>query len=148
MLSACKKSPIDADAGKTTLELLTNNSSKSWKIKEGIAKQNGLEVDLIASQNPCITDNVIVLFSDFGYEFKEGATKCDPNNPDLILKAKWSITPDNKTITIDKFIFLNYTVDNPAFILSEVTSFTFSGSTRITVDNQTFDLDVLFEEVK
>jgi hypothetical protein len=148
MFSACKKDPVDPDAGKTTLELLTNSTSKSWKLKSGTAKQNGLEGDLITSQSPCITDNVIVLFSDFGYEFKEGASKCDPNNPDLILKAKWSLTADNKTITIDKFIFLNYTIDKPSFVLSEVTSSTFSGTTQITLNNQTFELVVVFEEVK
>jgi hypothetical protein len=66
----------------------------------------------------------------------------------LILKAKWSLTADNKTITIDKFIFLNYTIDKPSFVLSEVTSSTFSGTTQITLNNQTFELVVVFEEVK
>lgn len=148
LISSCKKDPVDPIVEKTNLELLTSGTSKSWKVKDGIAKQNGLEVNLIASQNPCITDNIIKLYADFAYEFTEGASKCNANDPDLILKAKWSLSADSKTIIIDKFIFLGRTVDNPAFILSDVSETSFSGTTTLTVDNETFDLDVVFEEVK
>ena len=147
-ISACKKDPVDPTEEKTNSELLTNGSSKTWKIKDGIAKQNGLEVNLIASQNPCITDNLIKLFSDFSYEFTEGASKCNANDPDLILKATWAISADAKSITIDRFIFLGRVVDKPVFVLSSVTETTFSGTTTLTVDNETFDLEVVFEEVK
>lgn len=147
-IASCKKDPVVSVEEKTNLELLTNGSSKSWKVKDGIAKQNGLEVNLIASQNPCITDNVLKLFSDFAYEFSEGASKCNAIDPDLILKASWSLSADSKTITIDKFIFLGRVVDKPAFVLSNITTTSFSGTTTLTVDNETFDLDIIFEEVK
>jgi hypothetical protein len=147
-IAACKKDRVIPAEEKTNLELLTNSSSKSWKLKDGVAKQNGLEVNLIASQNGCITDNVIKLFSDFKYEFYEGAVKCNVNDPDLILKATWSLSADSKTITIDKFIFLGFVVDKPAFLLSNVTASSFAGTTTLTVNNETFDLNVVFEEVK
>jgi hypothetical protein len=145
--TSCKKDPVVVIEEKAPLELLTNNSSKSWRLKEGIVKQNGLEVNVIASQNPCITDNLIKLFSDFSYEFTEGATKCDPNNPDLILKAAWSLGAEGKSITIDKFIFLSYSVDNPVFNLSEITETTFTGTTNLTIQEENVDLDVVFEVV-
>ncbi|MFT6880719.1 MAG: hypothetical protein ACI8UX_000898 [Psychromonas sp.] len=147
LVTSCKKEPEVVIEEKTPLELFTNNSSKSWRLKEGIAKQNGLEVNIIASQNPCITDNLIKLYSDFSYEFTEGVTKCDPNNPDLILKAEWSLGSEGKSITIDKFIFLSYSVDNPTFYLSEITETTFTGTTNLTIQEENVDLDVVFEAV-
>lgn len=147
LVTSCKKDDEVQVEQKARLELLTSNSSKSWKVKDGIAKQNGLEVNLIASQNPCVTDNIITLANDFTYDFLEGASKCNADDPDLILSASWSLTQDESTITIDKFIFLGRTVDNPAFTLSEVTETTFSGTTTLTLEGETFDVDVTFEAV-
>ena len=147
LMTACKKDDEVKVEEKPRLELLTSNSTKSWKVKDGIAKQNGLEVNLIASQNPCVTDNVIILASNFTYDFLEGASKCNADDPDLILSASWSLTQDESTITIDKFIFLGRAVDNPAFLLSEVTETSFSGTTTLTLEGETFDVDVTFEAV-
>lgn len=144
---SCKKKDGGDVTPKSTLELLTNGSSKTWMVKQGIAKQNDLEVNLIASQNPCITDNLIKLYSDFTYEFSEGATKCEPTDPDLILKANWSIASDESSISIDKFIFLGRSIDNPVFVLSDVSETNFSGKTTITIENETFDVQVTFESV-
>ncbi|WP_341225988.1 hypothetical protein [uncultured Arcticibacterium sp.] len=147
LMTSCKKDEeVDVEQ-KARIELLTNNSSKSWKVKDGIAKQNGLEVNLLASQSPCVTDNIITLVSDFTYDFLEGDIKCEPSDPDLILSANWSLSQDESIITIDKFIFLGRTVDNPAFALSEVTETTFSGTTNLTFEGETFDVDVTFEVV-
>lgn len=147
LTTACKKDDEVEVEQKARIELLTNNSSKSWKVKDGIAKQNGLEVNLIASQSPCVTDNIITLDSDFTYDFLEGEIKCEPSDPDLILTANWSLSQDETTITIDKFIFLGRSVDNPAFVLSEVTETTFSGTTTLTFEGETFEVDVTFEVV-
>lgn len=146
-ITACKKDPVVKQEQKSPLELLTNSSSKSWKVRDGKAKQNGLEVNLIASQNPCITDNIIKLYSDFTYEFSEGASKCDPNDPELILKASWQLSSDAKTVTIDKFIFLGRSIDKPVFILTDLTESTFSGTTSLTFDNETVQIEVTFEKV-
>jgi hypothetical protein len=143
---SCKKNKDDVTP-KSTIELLTAEGSKTWKVKQALAKQGDLEVNIIASQNPCITDNLIKLFSDFTYEFSEGATKCNPTDPDLILKANWTLSVDEKSMSIDRFIFLGRTINNPVFILSDVTENSFSGTTSITVEQETFNVLVTFEKV-
>lgn len=147
VLTACKKDPVDSGEGKPTLELLTNNSSKTWQVQDGVAKQGDLEVNLIASQNPCVTDNQITLYSNFSYEFKEGATKCNPDDPDIILSANWELAADESSITIDRFVFLGRSVNNPTFILSDVSENTFSGTTTVSLNNETFEITVIFQSV-
>ncbi len=145
---SCKKKGGDEVEPKPALELLTGSSSKTWKVKQAIARQGDLEVNVIAaSQNPCITDNLIKLNKDFTYEFTEGATKCNPSDPDLILKANWTLAADESSISIDKFIFLGRTVDHPVFVLSDLTETSFSGTTQLTVEQQTFNVQVTFENV-
>lgn len=143
---SCKEDEVPVE-NRSNLELLTNNSSKTWVIKEGKASQGDAVLDIISTQNPCITDNQIVLFENFDYEFREGATKCEPSDPDLILKASWQLSDDQQTMSIDRFIFLGRTVDNPSFDISSVTEESFSGTSNITVSGQNFDIEVTFEVV-
>lgn len=143
---SCKEDEVPEET-KSNLELLTNNSSKTWIIKEGKASQGAAVLDIINTQNPCITDNQIVLFQNFDYEFREGATKCESTDPELILKASWQLSEDQQTMSIDRFIFLGRTVDNPSFDLTAVTDETFSGTSNVTVSGQNFDLEVVFEVV-
>ncbi len=146
-LLACKDKSVDPVAT-TTLEKLTGSGSKTWKLVEGVATKGSLEVNLIASQNPCLTDNLINLKSDFSYEFTEGATKCSPSDPDVIVSANWSISADEKQLSVSKFIFLNRTVDNPVFTITEITDQNFVGTTSVVLDGETYGMTVKFEVVK
>ncbi|MGR3812313.1 hypothetical protein [Jiulongibacter sp. NS-SX5] len=145
LLLNCKNNDVEPGSDKPTIELLAGTDSKTWRVSEGVAKQGDLEVNLIASQNPCVTDNLITLFSDFSYEFKEGATKCSPDDPDLILTANWELAEDESSITIDRFVFLGRSIDNPQFVLSDVSETSFSGTTDLTINNETFEVTVIFE---
>lgn len=145
-LTSCKKKEVTAK--KSLEESLTGGSSKTWIVTDGIATQQGLEVNLIESQNPCITDNLITFKSNFTYTFEEGSTKCNPNDPELILTANWEIPADESYITIDKFIFLNRTISNPKFILESYEENKFSGTTTLTIGGETFDVLVTFEAVQ
>ncbi len=143
---SCKKKEVEAQ--KSNKELLTSNSSKTWKISKGTLKQGSLSVDLTTIQSPCITDNTITLFSDLTYEFKEGASKCAASDPDLILKANWAISSDEKEISVSKLIFLGRTVDNPTIKLTTVTETEFSGTTQITNNGTVYDAEITFSAVK
>ncbi len=146
---ACKDKTVDP-VELTTLELLTGTTgSKTWKLSDGTAKKGNLEVNLISTQNPCVTDNLVKLYQDFTYEFLEGSTKCNPStDPDLIVKSNWSLSSDQKQITVSKFIFLNRTVDNPVFQISELTETSFSGSTTVVLDGESYSMTVKFASVK
>lgn len=143
---SCKKKTVEAQ--KSNKELLTNNSSKVWKLSKGTLKQGSLTVDLTTIQNPCNTDNTITLNSDLTYEFREGASKCMANDPDLILKANWVISADEKEISVSKLIFLGRSVDNPKIKLSSVTDTEFSGTTQILYNNVSYETDITFSVVK
>ncbi|SOE22726.1 hypothetical protein SAMN06298216_3135 [Spirosomataceae bacterium TFI 002] len=143
---ACKEKTVEVT--KSNSEYLTGSSSKKWKLKDGTAKQGNITLNLIDAQSSCIIDNEIELFSNFQYEFTEGATKCAPQDPQVILKAQWQLSEDQKFITIDRFIFLGISVDKPVFEITQINDDTFSGKSNITVSGQNADIEVIFENVK
>jgi hypothetical protein len=143
---ACKKDPVEVT--KSNLEYLTGTSSKKWKLKNGTAKQGNVTLNLIDAQSSCVTDNELELFSNFQYQFTEGATKCAPQDPQVIINAQWQLSEDQKFITIDRFIFLGRTVDKPIFEITQIGEDTFAGKSNITVSEQNADIDVIFEVVK
>lgn len=137
IISSCKKDEV---VPKTTLELLTNNSSKSWKLSDGLIKLSGdSQLSIIGSRPTCETDNLLVLKSDQTYDVTEGATKCnvsDPNN--IITAANWNITADGKVLTVDRFVFLNFEIKNAKFNIIEIGDKAFSGETDVEFQGQKY----------
>jgi hypothetical protein len=147
LLFSCKKDS-DVMVEKTTLEYLTGTSSKKWMVSEGIVLFEGAQVNLIANQPPCITDNVLVLNTDKTYELNEGVLKCDSSkDPDVIIKAKWSLLDEPKTITIDKFIFLSYVLENSKFLITSIDDNKFVGETEVTLQGKTYKANITFSRV-
>jgi hypothetical protein len=146
----CKKKGDVVAPIKTVSEYLTGSAnSKKWKVTDGTIKQGETSINLIANQPPCITDNILILYSNKTYELIEGATKCDPSkDPDLILKANWTLVEDPKSITIDKLIFLNYVLDKPKFIISEINDDVFKGQADIVLNGRNLIANVTFTAVK
>jgi hypothetical protein len=147
---ACNKKKDDVAAAKTVAEYLTGpTNAKKWKVTDGTIKQGEISLNLIANQPPCITDNILILNSNKTYELIEGATKCDPSkDPDLILKANWTLIEDPKSITIDKLIFLNYVLDKPKFVISEINDDVFKGQADIVLNGRNLIANVTFTAVK
>jgi hypothetical protein len=147
MLLGCKKDAVEAQ--KTTIEYLTGTTSKKWKVTEGMVKLNDVSINLVANQPPCVTDNILVLNNNKTYELTEGASKCDPSkDPDLIIKANWTLVEEPKSITIDKFIFLGYTLDNSKFLISSIDDNQFVGQTEVTLNGKTYQANITFSVVK
>lgn len=143
----CKKNVVVTE--KTSLEYLTGTNSKKWKVSSGIVKLGESTIDLVANQPPCVTDNILVLYSNKSYELNEGATKCDPSkDPDLIIKANWSLVEDPKAITIDKFIFLGYVLENSRFLISNINDDQFIGTTDVALNGKTYQANITFSLVK
>lgn len=116
LASSCKKK----EDPKPVLEYLTGTTSKTWKVNKVVVKQGTAEVDLLSGQKACDTDNLLVLFTDKSYEFREGATKCDAGNPDLILKSSWVLNETEKSINISKFVFLGRTIENAKLVITDI----------------------------
>jgi hypothetical protein len=146
LVLGCKKDEVTVE--KTTLEYLTGTTSKKWKVTEGMVKLGEQSVNLVSNQPPCITDNILVLYNNKSYELTEGPSKCDPSkDPDLIIKANWTLVEDPKAITIDKFIFLNYTLQNSKFLISSINDNQFVGQTEVSLNGKTYQANITFSVV-
>lgn len=147
-LFSCKDKGSEPQAIKSTLEYLTGNGTKKWIVTAGKVNLNGAEVNLL-SQPPCITDNILTLNKNFTYELSEGATNCNPGkDPNIIVKSIWSIIETPKSITIDKFIFLGYTVDKPVFAISKIDDSAFIGETNVKISGKDYLATIIFSAIK
>lgn len=145
-VSACKDKEVSAS--KTKTELLANTSSKTWKVVSAIAKSGTLELNLTATQPTCRVDNTLILFSNQTYELREGTTKCAASDPDLLLKANWSLSADESTLTVDKLILLGLEFDKPVIKITELTENSLKGETTLSYNGQAYTLVAAFEPVK
>lgn len=140
---ACNKE--DAEP-KSNLELLTNNSQKSWKLEEGfILLQQSSRLSIIGSRPVCETDNLLLLRSDNTYDLTEGSTKCNVTDPNEIVKgANWQISEDGKTLSVDRFVFTIFEINNAVFNISNISDDSFSGETQVEFQGSTYTGTVKF----
>ncbi len=134
---------------KTKTELLAGTVSKSWKnTKAQATNSQNLTIDLAITQPLCITDNVLTFFPNNTYEFREGATKCNASDPDLLIKANWSFSTDETKFVIDKIIFQGQSFANTSFDIVELTEDIFVGKTTLKVGADTYQFQATFETIK
>jgi hypothetical protein len=66
----------------------------------------------------------------------------------LILKANYTLVDNPKSITIQKFIFLQYTLDNPKFVITEINDDVFKGTAEIVLNGRNLTANITFSAVK
>lgn len=92
--SACKKDP---PAPPTNTELISRN----WKITAMTGTFPPLPaVDLYAQLQACEKDNIIKVQSNGTYTLDEGATKCNPTDPQIVETGNWSFASNETKLTI------------------------------------------------
>lgn len=85
-IESCKKSDPPAPKSKTTL--LTQGS---WKtVKEETKTGTGAWIDVTGSIQACDKDNIFIFRTNTTFEENEGATKCNPGDPQIIGTGNWS----------------------------------------------------------
>jgi hypothetical protein len=94
-LDACKKKEDPAPVPRK--ELLASTSSKKWKITSATAGG----YDAFASRDACERDNLYIFFSDNKLTVDEGATKCNSGDPQTAATGTWSLSTDEKTLTLN-----------------------------------------------
>lgn len=147
IFNACKKKEV-TEPIKTTKQYLTADASKRWKLSEGKASLDGAELDLMLVQAPCVTDNILILSSDFKYQITEGNQKCKPDtDPDVLIAGNWALSTDSKSITIDKFIVLDRVVDKAKFDITTIDDNKFTGTTEVTINSKLVKMNVTFAAV-
>lgn len=93
-LASCTKSDDKTTTPTPTkTELLT---AKGWKITE--ATVNG--VDAFSNFDACERDNILTFKTNFTAITDEGATKCDPNDPQTITET-WSFASNETKVILD-----------------------------------------------
>lgn len=144
--SSCKDKAVET---RSKTELMAGTSSKSWKITKAEATHPlGLKIDLVTTQQACITDNVLTFNSNGTYDIKEGATKCNTGDPDLVLTANWTFMENETKFKIDRILFMGYEAKDTVFEIVELTDNTFTGKTSLTLNGDTYQLLATFQAVK
>jgi hypothetical protein len=147
LVFSCKKNETTVTP-KSNTEYLASTSSKSWKNTKAQATTQGLTIDLVATQPTCVVDNVLTFSTNKTYEIREGATKCNAADPDLVLKANWSFSADEKKFTVDKIIFQGQQLENVTFDILELSDIIFVGKTALTINNTNYQFVATFEPAK
>ena len=128
----------DEDEPKPTrTELLTN---KNWKISAQSETSNGsAPTDTYANISSCNKDDLFIFGTDGKFTWDEGATKCDPSDPQTVETGTWAFTNEESKIV------LTFVGDTDEFEVQELTATqlviketsTFQGVTTITTTTYT-----------
>ncbi len=110
ILIACKKDETPSGTLSTKASQLTNGT---WKITAVVSDDDGngsYETDDFATFFPCYADNYFVFKTNSQLEMNEGATKCDPADPQTE-SGTWSLTDNEANIMIntDKYAVVELT---------------------------------------
>lgn len=99
-LGSCKKD----DDSKSTRDILIEGKwdLTSAKVNPGIEVFPGIVIsDLLIDEDPCDADDLTIFNADGTATGDEGATKCDPSDPQTYSNGNWSLSSDEKQLTVD-----------------------------------------------
>jgi hypothetical protein len=102
VLTACSEEVEPTPA--TYSQLLTGTTSKTWRLTEIQLLESGKEPTNFDVPNNCVYDDVFVFYAGEAkkFEVQEGASKCDPTDPDVFVEDTWSVINASGTIN---FVF-------------------------------------------
>ena len=89
---ACKKS--DPQPSKTDL------LSKDWKLSDVLANVGGTPSSVFSFFDDCVKDDVYKFANNNTYQISEGATKCDPSDPDIYDAGTWTFLDSETKIKL------------------------------------------------
>lgn len=96
LLMAVMVSAISCKKNKDTVTIVGK-----WKQTSGKYTPTYLgESDYFAGYTSCEKDDIIEFKADNTYELNEGASKCDPSDPQVILTGSFTVDANLTTITI------------------------------------------------
>ena len=101
VFSACKKD--DEPKVKSKSDMLSSAGGKKWKMTAATATfvQNNqtTTIDAYAKMRNCDKDDVTIFFSNKKIESREGASKCNTSDPDLISEGTWTFNSTETELT-------------------------------------------------
>ena len=131
-VSACKKDEeTPAEPQKSTKDYLTAGYWKTtaMTIDPGINIGGTVITDFFAQMLPCTKDDLTRFETNGKITDDEGATKCDPNDPQTTTDGNWVLAADNKSVTI------SYPGEDPiTVVFSTINATTLSGTYTVIED--------------
>ncbi len=98
LFSACSK---DEETTTPTVAGSTYLVGKDWRmIAATLATAGSPTVDMYAAMQPCEKDDLIEFLASGSVTMKEGATKCDPADPDTSPGGAWALLNSDKQLRI------------------------------------------------
>jgi len=98
LFSACSK---DETTTTNTVSGATNLTGKDWRMIASTLSTTGAPtVDMYAAMPPCEKDDLLEFLTSGLITEKEGATKCDPANPDTAPGGAWALLNSDKQLRI------------------------------------------------
>ncbi len=78
-------------------------TQETWKISKYEQKMNstGTYVDQFPSEPACTQDDIYQFSTNFQYQLSEGATKCNPSDPDVIHIGTWGFLQNETQLRAD-----------------------------------------------
>lgn len=117
IIISCKKGSGFTGSGNT--EYLTQ---QAWKISMFERKINsGSYVDQFPTVAACSRDDEYKFDVTFTYQITEGATKCNPSDPDIIFTGFWQLLQNETKLKMDNIEYTVNRLDNTTMILSGIT---------------------------
>jgi hypothetical protein len=99
LITGCKKDDTTPD----TKSVLTSGSWKltSWTSDPAFPNGSGATIPDLYNQLPsCTKDDLSVFNANGTYNEDEGASKCNPADPQVFNQGTWTLSVDNKTLNI------------------------------------------------
>lgn len=97
--SSCKKD--EDNNGTPSTDNKTLIMSGAWTYESIIVSDGTDEADFMDLLDDCEKDNQIAFLSNDVYQIKTGPVKCDPSETDPVDAGVWTLSADQKTLTID-----------------------------------------------
>lgn len=108
IISCSKDDDDDSSSGSSLTN--TQKISRTWKATSMTGEvmynnQSYYSEDLFVYFDDCDKDDLIIVASDGTYQETEGATKCDPNDPDVIGSGTWAFINNDSKIVLSDGLF-------------------------------------------
>jgi len=116
ILCACQKENDEKSIQETKTSILTE---KPWKIVKAESKSKNTDPWFDDSQfwPACVKDDQLLFKTNNSYTHSNGATKCDPMDPDLFDEARWKFLDNESRIDMDGDILNIETLNHQQFII-------------------------------
>lgn len=130
-VSSCKKDENKDTTTKSTRDYLVSGNWKTTAItvSPGINFGTTVITDFFAQEDDCQKDDLTKFNADGTITDDEGATKCDPNDPQTTNDGTWILSADGKSVTID------YPNEDPmTIVITSINDKTLTGSYTLEED--------------